>query len=72
MLKVFCMLAQGGGELLTGTTGFFLGGYLTRRFKLTTPGLYKVTSVTMFIGAGLIVVTMFISCPQPHLIGTPG
>ena len=54
-----------------GTSGFLLGGMLMRRLKLPTTGLYKLLIATTTLSVLLVVILMFIGCPQPHLNGSP-
>ncbi|KAK7451818.1 hypothetical protein BaRGS_00039810, partial [Batillaria attramentaria] len=64
--------AKCGAEFLVGTTGFFLGGWLTRRLKLTLQSLFKLVIALLTLAVLLMVVLMMIGCPQPQLVGTPG
>ena len=66
------VVPTGGAELTMGTSGFLLGGILTRRLKLPTAGLYKLLLAITTLCVLLVVVLMFIGCPQPRLLGSPG
>ena len=61
----------GGAELGFGTTGFFIGGWLTKRLKLGIDGLFRFAIIVMLVLVLVIVVMMHLGCPQPALIGDP-
>ena len=66
------VVPTGGAELTMGTSGFLLGGVLMRRLKLPTAGLYKLLLAIITLCVLLVVVLMFIGCPQQRLLGSPG
>jgi hypothetical protein len=56
----------------TACLGTFLGGYLTRRFKMGPLISLKFTVVTQIIGTATAGIMIFFSCDQPYLYNSPG
>ncbi|XP_025077714.1 solute carrier organic anion transporter family member 2A1-like, partial [Pomacea canaliculata] len=63
---------MGGAELLMGTSGFFVGGIMTRRLKPSLLGLFKIVIIILFVSILLVCAQLSIGCPEPTLIGEPG
>ncbi|KAL8570821.1 hypothetical protein ACOMHN_006970 [Nucella lapillus] len=62
---------MGGSELSMGTCGYLVGGWLTKRLKLTHNRLYQTLAGLSLVTLLLAVAMMLLGCPQATLIGDP-
>nr|KAG5699923.1 hypothetical protein BaRGS_018222 [Batillaria attramentaria] len=59
-------------SMITASFGTFVGGYLTRRFKMTPMESLKFTIVLQFFAVATAASGFFIKCPQPAIYNMPG
>lgn len=65
-------MAIAGVMLCMSCVGTFVGGYLTKRFRMGPLASLKFTVATQTVSALSTGITMFFTCEQPYIYNSPG